>query len=84
MGGCAATCDPALTQCGQSCADLLTNAEHCGSCGNQCSGTTVCTAGSCVSSEAGTAGSPGSEVVATGGAGGATTAGSTGGESAND
>jgi hypothetical protein len=45
-GGCAAGCDPDLTQCGASCIDSTTDAANCGGCGSSC-GIGSCIASAC-------------------------------------
>lgn len=35
------------TECGGSCVDTSSNRDHCGACGNQCSGSRICVEGSC-------------------------------------
>lgn len=43
--GCASSCRPTETLCGDRCADLQTSANHCGGCGAFCPG--VCQGGQC-------------------------------------
>ena len=40
-------CEGGLVQCDGSCVDPSTNTNHCGACGQTCSGNQVCTDGSC-------------------------------------
>lgn len=40
-------CDPGTTVCGGSCVDQQTNNDHCGECGNACTGGATCNAGTC-------------------------------------
>ncbi len=42
------TCADGLTNCGGTCFDLQTTAAQCGACGNACTASQVCIAGSCV------------------------------------
>ena len=47
-GGCAPVCDPGLTFCDGQCADLDTDPNHCGACGEDCAEGWDCIAGECV------------------------------------
>jgi hypothetical protein len=41
-------CGSGYTMCGANCADLNSNHDHCGSCGNACTATQACVSGGCV------------------------------------
>jgi DNA-binding beta-propeller fold protein YncE len=42
-------CGSGLTECGNSCVDLRSDASHCGACGKACAGTDACCGGTCAS-----------------------------------
>src|SRR6185295_8516730 len=44
---CVASCQPAATRCGQSCADLDSDPRNCGECGMICFSDQVCSEGQC-------------------------------------
>jgi len=45
---CAPSCPSGTTSCSTGCADLDTDTQNCGSCGNVCPSGQVCTSGSCM------------------------------------
>ena len=48
MGQCAITCLGGTTQCGNSCVNVNVDPANCGSCGNACAPTQLCSSGQCV------------------------------------
>jgi len=41
-------CKPGYAKCGKACVDLQTNGNNCGSCGNVCPASNICSSGVCV------------------------------------
>lgn len=41
------SCPPGMNRCGGKCVDLRNDSNHCGKCGQPCTGGTVCKSGSC-------------------------------------
>ncbi len=47
-GGFCGACDPGLAECGSGCADLASDADNCGACGNACPSGAACAGGACL------------------------------------